>query len=215
MGSPTRTPILAMSLLLEAPTSTQRLLVFDALPRSSWSMRWIAFFPMTPVTAPEPVRMLTLCPTSTCGSQPPISATYRYPSASMCVTCSPISSMWPASITRGDPPGLVVANELPFTSTRTSCANFSASSRQTRAARTSKPEGPAASRRRSRKAISLLMREAIRAAGGGPSGAWDPGLPGRAGRRQVGRGGVRAGQASSRIGSERWTASESEGSARD
>src|SRR3982751_4557352 len=64
---------------------------------------------------------------------------------------TPISSMWPASMIVGDPPGFTVAMLLPATSPRTS-ANDRASSRQTRAGAVSKPDGPGVSRRRFRKA---------------------------------------------------------------
>src|SRR5690606_21205425 len=70
----------------------------------------------------------------------------------MWVTMRPISSMWPASITRGTPPGLRMANELPLTSDSTLSAIRSASARQIRAGAISYPLGPGASSSASRKA---------------------------------------------------------------
>src|SRR5438552_11298376 len=74
------------------------------------------------------------------------------PSSSMWLTMIPISSMWPANITRGRPSGLSVANELPATSVSTLSAKRSASARQTRAGAASKADGPGVSRRDVRKA---------------------------------------------------------------
>ena len=69
------------------------------------------------------------------------------PSSSMWVTITPISSMWPASITRGRPPGFTIAYELPATSARTSSAKDCASFRHARAGAASKDEGPGVSSR--------------------------------------------------------------------
>ncbi len=89
--------------------------------------------PMTPGTGPAAVITVTRWPTSTAGSQVPISATNSTPEESTCLTTRPISSMWPTSATRGPPPALTVAKELPSASPRTS-ANSAAASRQTSAA---------------------------------------------------------------------------------
>src|SRR5215208_677957 len=70
----------------------------------------------------------------------------------MYVMMSPISSMWPASMMVGDPPGLTTARLLPVTSFVTS-ANARASSRHTLAGADSKPEGPGVSSSRLRNAI--------------------------------------------------------------
>src|SRR6185436_20282356 len=61
----------------------------------------------------------------------------------ICVIWIPISSIWPANITRGLPLPFNDATELPCTSARTSSANFLTSSRHTRAGACSNPEGPA------------------------------------------------------------------------
>src|SRR5262249_5409821 len=68
-----------------------------------------------------------------------------YPSSSMKVTITPISSMCPANITLGRPARLIVANELPFTSLLTPSANRSASVRHSRAGADSKADGPGVS----------------------------------------------------------------------
>src|SRR3954470_15366891 len=71
----------------------------------------------------------------------------------MWVTITPISSMWPASITRGDPPPSRVATEFPATSACTEWANFAASARHTRPGAASKEDGPGVSRSSFRKVI--------------------------------------------------------------
>src|SRR5258705_13478537 len=58
---------------------------------------------------------------------------------------TPISSMWPASITVGVPPLFTSARLLPATSPDT-LANFLACSRQTFAGAASNPDGPGVSR---------------------------------------------------------------------
>src|SRR5258708_38827712 len=63
----------------------------------------------------------------------------------MWVIWRPISSIWPANITRGFPFGFKTATELPCTSARTSSAKPPTSSRQTRPGACSKPDGPAVS----------------------------------------------------------------------
>src|SRR5512143_1641764 len=70
----------------------------------------------------------------------------------MYCTISPISSIWPSSIIVGDPLGLTSAMLLPATSLVTFSAKVDASSRQTRAAGPSNPDGPGVSSRRLRKA---------------------------------------------------------------
>src|SRR5512133_3897675 len=70
----------------------------------------------------------------------------------MYCTISPISSIWPSSMIVGDPPGLTSAMVLPATSLVTLSANVDASSRQTRAAGASKPDGPGVSSKRLRNA---------------------------------------------------------------
>src|ERR1700754_2311865 len=70
----------------------------------------------------------------------------------MYCTINPISSMWPSSMIVGDPPGLISAMLLPATSVVTFSANVAASSRQTRAAGASKPEGAGVSNKRFKKA---------------------------------------------------------------
>src|SRR5690554_2891056 len=70
----------------------------------------------------------------------------------MCVTMTPISSICPASMMRGEPPGLSTAIEFPLTSASTWSAKPSASVRQTRAGWSSKPLGPGASSSCSRNA---------------------------------------------------------------
>ena len=197
-GSPTRIPRPLTSASDVAPTSTHRSFTLLALERSSCWSRWIGFFPTTPGTSPSRARTVTRWPTTTCASQPPISSTKRKPLASMWVIWSPISSMWPASITRGEPSGLTSAKELPLTSTLTRSAKVSASARHTRAGRTSNPEGPAASSRRSRKSICMRgLAESGRGAVSGGSagepgsrGAGEPGSrgAGEPGSRGAGRG---------------------------
>src|SRR5437899_4185817 len=76
----------------------------------------------------------------------------------MCVTWSPISSMCPASISRGRPLALSAATELPWTSAVTSSANVFTSSRHTRAGPVSKPDGPGVSSSRLRKSnVGLVI----------------------------------------------------------
>src|ERR671914_2560107 len=65
---------------------------------------------------------------------------------------TPISSMWPANITRGPPFPPTCASELPATSACTDWANRPASARQTRAGAASKAEGPGVSSSRLRNA---------------------------------------------------------------
>ena len=60
--------------------------------------------------------------------------------------------MWPSSMIVGEPLGLTSAMLLPLTSVVTLSANVAASSRQTRAAGPSKPEGAGVSSSRLRKA---------------------------------------------------------------
>ncbi len=67
-------------------------------------------------------------------------------------TITPISSMWPSSMIVGEPPGLISAMLLPATSVVTRSANVAASSRQTRAAGPSKPDGAGVSSNRLRNA---------------------------------------------------------------
>src|SRR3954467_5715721 len=74
------------------------------------------------------------------------------PSSSMYWTMTPISSMCPSSMIVGLPLGFTSAMLLPATSEVTTSANALASSRQTRAAGPSKPEGPGVSSRRLRNA---------------------------------------------------------------
>ena len=95
-----------------------------AFVRSSALMRWIGFLPTTPGTVPPRVASSTRWPISTCGSQPPTPVKRRKPPSSMCVTISPISSMWPTTATVAPPavPG-TRAVELPMTSPRTSSVN--------------------------------------------------------------------------------------------
>src|SRR5712691_1068872 len=81
--------------------------------------------------------------------------------------------MWPANITRGRPPGLTVARELPLTSACTSPANPLASVRQSRAGAASKAEGPGVSRRvlRNERDSGLMAASGMGTAkgrGGGP-----------------------------------------------
>ena len=57
--------------------------------------------PMTPGTTPSRVASSTRWPTRICGSHPPTPAKRRKPSSSMCVTISPISSMWPTMASVG------------------------------------------------------------------------------------------------------------------
>src|SRR5512143_2153661 len=71
----------------------------------------------------------------------------------MYCTMSPISSMCPSSMIVGEPPALTSAMLFPATSLVTLSANLAASSRQTRAAGASKPEGPGVSSRRLRNAM--------------------------------------------------------------
>ena len=59
-------------------------------------------------------------PTRTCGSQPPIGPIHAKPSSSIQVTMTPISSMWPASITVTGAPLFTMATLLPATSLVTS-----------------------------------------------------------------------------------------------
>src|SRR3954467_8053624 len=70
----------------------------------------------------------------------------------MYCTMIPISSTWPSSMIVGEPPGLISAMLLPATSVVTRSANVEASSRQTRAAGPSKPDGAGVSSRRLRNA---------------------------------------------------------------
>src|SRR6266540_4574787 len=73
-------------------------------------------------------------------------------------TCAlPISSMWPASMSRGAPWGLSAAMELPCTSAFTSSAKALNSSRQTRAGAVSKPEGPGVSSSRFRNSSVVFV----------------------------------------------------------
>src|SRR3954464_5534401 len=74
------------------------------------------------------------------------------PSSSMYWTMTPISSMCPSSMIVGLPFGFTSAMLLPATSDVTTSANVLASSRQTRAAGPSKPDGPGVSSRRLRNA---------------------------------------------------------------
>src|ERR1043165_521955 len=74
------------------------------------------------------------------------------PSSSTYWTITPISSMWPSSMIVGPPLGLTSAMLLPATSEVTTSAKVPASSRQTRAAGPSKPDGPGVSSRRFRNA---------------------------------------------------------------
>jgi hypothetical protein len=53
--------------------------IFETFSLSSLSIRWIAFFPTTPVTCPPRPSSVTRCPTKTCASQPPIPSKLRYP----------------------------------------------------------------------------------------------------------------------------------------
>src|SRR3954462_8540036 len=77
----------------------------------------------------------------------------RNPSSSMWVIMTPISSMWPASITRGDPPSSRVAKEFPATSACTDWANFAASARHTLPGAASNEDGPGVSNSSFRKVI--------------------------------------------------------------
>src|ERR1041385_5813303 len=74
----------------------------------------------------------------------------------MYCTMTPISSMWPSSRIVGEPPGFTSAMLLPVTSVVT-LANEAASSRQTRAAGPSKPEGAGVSSNRLRKASEDVL----------------------------------------------------------
>src|SRR6188508_1594790 len=66
----------------------------------------------------------------------------------MYCTISPISSMWPSSMMVGDPFGFTSAMLLPATSVVTRSAKVDASSRQTRDAGPSNPDGAGVSNRR-------------------------------------------------------------------
>ena len=55
-----------------APKSIQSFFTFAAFSRSFGSIRWMALRPITPGTSPRAPSTRTRCPTSTCGSQPPI-----------------------------------------------------------------------------------------------------------------------------------------------
>src|SRR5213596_2946181 len=80
----------------------------------------------------------------------------------------PISSMWPSSMMVGEPLGFTSAMLLPATSPVTFSANVPASSRQTRAAGPSKPDGAGESRRRLRNASEAgLSTAGLRARGEG------------------------------------------------
>jgi hypothetical protein len=70
-ASPTPTRASASARLV-APMSTQRSVNFEARSRSSVFIRWIGFLPTTPSTSPSVPRKRIRCPTSTCGSHPPI-----------------------------------------------------------------------------------------------------------------------------------------------
>src|SRR5450830_1703989 len=105
----------------------------------------MGFLPTTPITSPSRPAKRSRCPTSTCGSQPPIGPMNTKPLSSIQVTMRPISSMCPASMMVGAPSGLTTAKELPCTSRSTLAANRRASSRQMAAGADSKPEGPGVS----------------------------------------------------------------------
>ena len=97
--SPIRTSARASSPSF-APTSMCRSFSSATFLRSSCFSRWIGFLPITPVTTPSRVASSTRWPTRICGSQPPTPTKRRKPSSSMCVTMSPISSMWPTTASR-------------------------------------------------------------------------------------------------------------------
>src|SRR6266704_4588135 len=75
----------------------------------------------------------------------------------MWVIWRPISSIWPANITRGLPLGFRTATELPCTSARTSSAKPPTSLRQTRPGACSNPDGPAVSSSCFRNATVLMV----------------------------------------------------------
>src|SRR5262245_2324357 len=75
----------------------------------------------------------------------------------MWVIWRPISSMCPASMSRGDPFAFTTATELPCTSALTASANLPTSSRQTRAGAASKPDGPGVSSSRFKNSTLLLV----------------------------------------------------------
>src|SRR5690242_735573 len=77
----------------------------------------------------------------------------------MCVTITPISSMWPANMRWGRSPPLRLAKEFPATSACTESANFSASARQIRPGAASNDEGPGVSSSVFRKAIDSGVTE--------------------------------------------------------
>src|SRR5690242_6379683 len=77
----------------------------------------------------------------------------------MCVTITPISSMWPANMRRGRSPPLRLAKQFPATSASTESANFSASARQIRPGAASNDEGPGVSSSVFRKAIDSGVTE--------------------------------------------------------
>src|SRR5919112_2146070 len=153
--SPTRTMPFASSASL-APMSIQRFFISETFLRSSGSMTWMAFLPITPTIWPLPVSSLMRCPTRTCESQPPTPVKRSRPLSSMWVTMTPISSMCPASMTFGEPPELIVANEFPILSPPTS-ANFPASSLHTLAAASSYPLGPGVESSRFKKSYDASL----------------------------------------------------------
>ena len=71
-ASPTRIPRSVAPARLLTPMSTQRSVTLTAFSFSSFFIRWMGFLPTTPTTSPLRVRKRMRCPTSTCGSHPPI-----------------------------------------------------------------------------------------------------------------------------------------------
>ncbi len=133
-------------------------LSFGALERSSDSIKWIAFLPTTPRTGPFSVCTTTRWPTRIVGSQPPTAPNQRKPFSSMCVTTTPISSMWPTNAIRGAPwavPGTRACTE-PVRSTSTWSVYSRAIAANAVAGPCSWPEGPTASRRLCRLAGTLM-----------------------------------------------------------
>ena len=98
--SPIRTRSRASS-PLAAPMSMCRFLSSGGCLRSSSSSWWIALRPITPRTVPPRVSSTIRWPTSWTGSHPPTWSNRRKPSSSMCVTWTPISSMWPTIASDG------------------------------------------------------------------------------------------------------------------
>src|SRR5436305_824199 len=108
-------------------------------------------------TTPPRVRISTRCPTRTSPLQPPSLRKKTKPSSSTCVTARPISSMWPTIASGGPDPAPTRATDEPRLSVETS-AKLAAPSRQTRAASSSRPDGPRARSSASRSSGAGIAR---------------------------------------------------------